>query len=439
VWTSGQVLAGKYRLVRELGKGGTGAVWCAENVTLGAPLALKLIEATDSAHPEGARQFLHEARIAAGLQSQHVVRIFDYGLAEDTPFIAMEFLEGETLRKRLERRGALGLSEVQTIVRHIARGVERAHQAQVIHRDLKPENVFISATEEEEVIKVLDFGLAKSASSLHASISPATPTGALLGTPHYMSPEQARGAKGLDQRTDQWSLGVVAFECLLGQVPFSGDTLGDLIVAVCSEPLPVPSRRGAVPAGFDAWFARACAREPAARFASARELAEAFDALPGAVGERRVDASPAGAGSAGSRAQALASTQSSSVQALEVAGKARSLPRWRLAGVLLLLAALAGGIVSLLSAPRPTSSAPAAAPSVPAAAPARVSPSRPTPTQPSAGSELSPERAVAPKAAVEPAGKRSDREPRTKPASGPRTEPEPSKKGLRPPPVDLGF
>jgi serine/threonine-protein kinase len=412
-----------------------GAVWCAEHLELRAPVALKLIEATGSNHPENARQFLHEARMAAGLQSQHVVRIFDYGLAEDTPFIAMELLEGETLRRRLDRQGALGLAEVQRIVRHVARGVEGAHRAQVIHRDLKPENVFISTGEEQEVIKVLDFGLAKSVSSLSTSISPATPTGAVLGTPHYMSPEQARGAKGVDQRTDLWSLGVVAFECLLGRVPFSGDTLGDLIVAVCSEPLPVPSQRGAVPAGFDAWFARACAREPAARFASARELAEAFDALPEAARALDTDISESLAASPAPRAQSSLGTPPHSVQALDGASKPRSVLRWRLSGVVLLLAVLVGGVAFLLNALRPMRRTSVVAPSLQAAPPGVPLPSQQDPVL----RELPPERPTFPSAAAERAAKpAADATGRTTPATT-RAERLPAKKKSRAPTVDLGF
>lgn len=276
----GDVLAGKYRLESELGKGGMGSVWAAEHLVLHCPVAVKLIEPARSGGEDRSAHFLREARLAAGLNSQHVVKIFDYGLAESTPFIAMELLQGETLRQRLQRLGALGLEETQKILRQIAFGVERAHQAGIVHRDLKPENIFIVSSDEAEVIKVLDFGIAKSiASAALDSIPAMTPTGAVLGTPHYLSPEQAMGSRDLDQRTDVWSLGVLTCECLLGQTPFRGSTLGALIIAICSKPLPVPSDLGAVPPGFDAWFQRACAREPQHRFTSARELADAFARL----------------------------------------------------------------------------------------------------------------------------------------------------------------
>jgi len=427
--TSGQILAGKYRLVRELGKGGMGAVWCAEHIELRSPVALKLIESGSPSNAQNARQFLHEARLAAALQSPNVVRIFDYGVAEDTPFIAMELLEGETLRQRLERQGRLGLTEAQKIMRQVCRGVERAHRAQVIHRDLKPENVFISEGGDHEIIKVLDFGLAKSQSALADSISSATPTGALLGTPHYMSPEQARGAKGLDHRTDLWSLGVIAFECLLGSVPFRGDTLGDLIVALCSEPLPVPSRRGAVPPGFDAWFARACAREPARRFASASELAGAFDALAAVTEPSSGAREPPHA--TGALEEPTLAAPSIGAVASAASGKPRSLRRWRLVGALIALALLAGGLVSVWKTPRPEQHDTSAATLMPA-----------PPIHPAPPSELAPAApAGLPASPPDPAPASARPAAEAPPARDPpaRADSTPKKKLRRPTPVDLGF
>ncbi|HTV22488.1 MAG TPA: serine/threonine-protein kinase, partial [Polyangiaceae bacterium] len=150
-----------------------------------------------------------------------------------------------------------------------------------IHRDLKPGNVFIVPNDEDEVVKVLDFGVAKTlTSALGRSVAHAmTPAGALLGTPHYMSPEQVEGQSNLDHRADLWALGVITYECLLGRLPFDASSFSGLLHAICRGPMPVPSALGEVPRGFDAWFARACARSPAARFWSAKELATAFTRL----------------------------------------------------------------------------------------------------------------------------------------------------------------
>jgi serine/threonine-protein kinase len=295
-----QILGGKYRLVRRLGQGGMGSVWHAEHLTLNSPVALKLIEPGTTEDPDALQRFLREARTAAALRSPHVVQILDYGVDGDTPYIAMELLEGESLAERLARLGRLTPLQTARVVQHVARAIGRAHDAGIIHRDLKPENVFIVDNDDEEVVKVLDFGIAKSTmpSAGGTSAAGATRTGALLGTPYYMSPEQAEAVKALDHRTDIWSLGVLAHKCLVGTHPFKGESLGQLILAICSHPLPVPSNNAQVPDGFDAWFARACARSASDRFDSAKQAASEFarlcDAFP-ASGESSLPARVASA------------------------------------------------------------------------------------------------------------------------------------------------
>jgi protein kinase-like protein len=272
-----RILGGKYRVVRQLESGGMSSLWLAEHLDLGAPVAVKLISPAVAATPDGAQRFLREARTAASLRSAHVVQIFDFGVEDGTPYIVMELLQGESLASRLSRVQRLGLAETRLVIRHMARAVGRAHELGIIHRDLKPGNVFIVANDDEAVVKLLDFGIAKTtADPLTASIASHTLTGEFLGTPLYVSPEQAEGVRTIDHRTDIWSMGVIAFECLIGHPPFWGDTFGSLLLAICSRPLPVPSEHGAVPHGFDSWFARACARERSERFQSAREASEAL-------------------------------------------------------------------------------------------------------------------------------------------------------------------
>jgi len=268
----GAVLAGKYMLERKLGQGGMGAVWRAEHVHLRSPVAIKLIDEQIVQHPEALARFMREAQAAAALRSPHVVQILDYGADRGLPYIAMELLEGESLAERLVRVGCLPPSQVARIITEVARAISRAHELSIVHRDLKPDNIFLVQNDEVEVTKVLDFGIAKAAPGL-GTVSRETRTGAILGTPHYMSPEQAEGTKLVDHRTDLWALGVIAFECLLGRRPFESEALGGLLLAICSRPLPVPSACGIELAGFDAWFKRACARDLGERFQSARELA----------------------------------------------------------------------------------------------------------------------------------------------------------------------
>ena len=277
--TAGDVLSGRYRLVAPLGQGGMGAVWRAEHVTLGSPVAVKLIHAETASSPDAQARFLREAQAAAALRSPHVVTVLDSGVEDGVPFIAMELLEGESLAQRLARTGALSAADTERIVTHVARAIQRAHEAGIVHRDLKPDNVFLVKNADEEIAKVLDFGIAKTAEGF-GEASAATHTGAVLGSPHYMSPEQARGTRAVDHRSDLWALGVIAFQCLTGRRPFEGAVLGDLLLKICAEPIPVPSTIAPVPPGFDAWFARATERDPNRRFQSAWEMA---DALRGAA------------------------------------------------------------------------------------------------------------------------------------------------------------
>lgn len=272
--TDQRILDAKYRLIKKLDEGGMGSVWFAEHLSLHSPVAVKLIGKEVADTQEGLQRFLREARMAASLRSPHVVQILDYGVDLDTPYIVMELLDGESLAERLRRVGRLSSRETELVIRHVTRAVARAHDAGIVHRDLKPANIFIIENEDEEIVKLLDFGIAKASSdALSSSIASSTRTGAFLGTPFYVSPEQAEGVKGLDYRTDIWSMGVIAFECLLGRPPFTGDTFGSLVLSICTRPMPVPSELGPVLPGFDGWFARACAREPERRFQSAREAA----------------------------------------------------------------------------------------------------------------------------------------------------------------------
>jgi serine/threonine-protein kinase len=166
----------------------------------------------------------------------------------------------------------LSPGETSRLVTEVCRALARAHEAGIVHRDLKPANLFLVANDDQEVTKVLDFGIAKSQPT--QGLDTMTNSGSILGTPLYMSPEQISGGKSVDGRSDLWSLAVVACECLTGKRPFSADSIGALTLVICTEPVPLPSSLGPVPAGFDTWFERAVMREPAFRFQTAREFAE---------------------------------------------------------------------------------------------------------------------------------------------------------------------
>ncbi|MFC1641186.1 serine/threonine-protein kinase [Myxococcota bacterium] len=277
---AGRVLADRYRLESRLGEGGFGSIWHAHHLVLEAPVAIKLIDPEIAEDQAAIERFMREAKAAASLRSPHVVQILDYGVDQHQPFIVMELLEGENLAERLRRVGRLSPPTTARIVNQVARAVGRAHESGIVHRDLKPENVFLVRNDDEELAKVVDFGLAKVEKARLGQPGTKTRTGSLLGTPYYMSPEQAQGNKEVDYRSDLWSLGVIAFESITGQRPFVSDGLGELVIQICVRSLPVPSEHAPVPPAFDSWFAHACAREPEDRFRSARELAETLrDAL----------------------------------------------------------------------------------------------------------------------------------------------------------------
>jgi serine/threonine protein kinase len=269
------VVAERFQLVRELGRGGMGAVWLAHHLGLGVLCAVKFDLTGAACLADLRRRFEREARAAALLRSPHVVQMLDHGIWDDRPYIAMEYLEGEDLRRRLDRVKRLSAEETERLVAQVARGLSKAHAASVIHRDLKPDNIFLTPDSDGEVAKILDFGIATAGGP--AGLLTSTTGGGLLGTPAYMSPEQLARIGPVDHRCDLWALGVIVFECLAGKRPFEGQSLGELVLQILSRPIPAASSVAPdLPAGFDAWWARASARDPKRRFQSAREFAEAL-------------------------------------------------------------------------------------------------------------------------------------------------------------------
>ncbi len=292
---AGMLVGGKYRIEKLIGRGGMGSVWSAVHTSLGQRVAVKLIAKRYAASREARHRFDLEAKAVAQLRSRYVVQVYDHGETDDgTPYIVMELLEGESLDARLSR-GPLPLAAALPILDQVARALGRAHALGMVHRDLKPENVFLTLSPDGdgEIAKVLDFGIVKIRG--HEGVGSSTRTGAVLGTPLYMSPEQARGLKTVDHRTDLYSLGMVAYAMLTGQPAFTGESLGDLLVAICTGPLPqIRALAHWLPPALDGWFQKACAREPADRFASVEEMITAFAAAAGAGSGPAVVASPAG-------------------------------------------------------------------------------------------------------------------------------------------------
>jgi eukaryotic-like serine/threonine-protein kinase len=264
-----------------------GSVWLAEQLSLHTPVAIKLIDFEAAKNANARARFEREAQLVARIRSAHVVKVLDHGSTEaGQPYIAMECLVGESLRDRLTARGRLSPAETAKVISHTCRALGRAHEAGLVHRDLKPENIFVALEDDDEIIKILDFGVAKATDILATSGMDPTRTGALLGTPYYMSPEQAQGLKTVDYRSDLWAVGVLAFECLTGKRPFTAPALGPLIAKIIGARLPTLSEAAPdanIPADVDAWLQKALARDPAQRFASAKELSESFMVAAGVM------------------------------------------------------------------------------------------------------------------------------------------------------------
>ena len=266
------------RLVRQLGEGGMGSVWLADHLALKTQVVVKFIATELADNPEALGRFAREAAAASQVRSPHVVQMLDHGVMEDgPPYIVMEWLEGHDLDQHISAHGAMDPAAVAEVVSQVARALSRAHERGIVHRDIKPSNIFLcDAGDGRLFVKLLDFGIAKGLEGNNL-LDSQTRTGSMIGSPHYMSPEQVVGAKTIDHRTDLWSLGVVAFEALTGNKPFEAETVGGLALKIHNEPLPRPSTTARhLPKSVDAWFERACAREAANRFANAKEMADAL-------------------------------------------------------------------------------------------------------------------------------------------------------------------
>jgi serine/threonine protein kinase len=275
-------LVGNYRIVRKLGEGGMGTVYVGEHALLGRQAAVKVLQAALSARPDIVDRFFNEAKATTAIHDAGIVQIFDFGYHVDgSAYIVMELLEGEPLDRRLSRLGRLPVVDSLRIIRQLAKSLGAAHARGIVHRDLKPENVFLSPDSEVpggERAKILDFGIAKLGDEDAERVK--TRTGAIMGTPVYMSPEQCRGAGEVDHRADVYALGCVLFHLLCGRPPFRGPGAGDIISAHMRDAPPVPSRfLSGLPRDIDAIVLRCMAKSPDDRYESMAELAIAIEQL----------------------------------------------------------------------------------------------------------------------------------------------------------------
>ena len=349
----GQIVAGKYRVDRQLGAGGMGAVYVATNMVLEKQVALKVMGAEFQQHADWVQRFFREGVAASKVRHPGVVQVFDAGDHDGAPWMAMELLEGESLGERLQRVGRLGPEETARVMTGVLGALDAVHSVGVVHRDLKPDNIFLERTAEGERTKVLDFGIAKEAEAIHGL----TATGTIVGTAHYIAPEQARDSKTVDPRTDLYAMGVILFECLSGQMPYEADTVPELIAKMYSEP---PRELGRLAPHVPAPLARvvhAClARDPSHRPQSARALSEALtsalspDAATGPVSRpspvwQSSGLAPSGTAVLSSPAHSPPPTRAAPVAA---AAPRRSIWPWVIGGVVVLGLGVLGTLVAIV-------------------------------------------------------------------------------------------
>ncbi len=249
-----------------------GSVWVADHAGLGTQVAVKFMSPEVALHPHLVTRFSREAHAAAQIKSPHVVQILDHGITpEGVPYIVMELLEGESLQKRLKREERLAPRLVVPVVAQTCKALARAHALGIVHRDIKPGNIFLTDSDGDVFVKLLDFGVAKQVDQELA----VTRTNEKVGTPLYMCPEQLISAKHVDFRADLWSIGIVAYHCLMGHVPYRASTFGDLCLVVSRGLFTLPSDTfPELSPRVDGWFVRALARKPEGRFESAKQAAE---------------------------------------------------------------------------------------------------------------------------------------------------------------------
>src|SRR6478752_4936118 len=279
--STGDIIDGKYRIIRLIGEGGMGAVYEGENMRIHRKVAIKVLHAGVAATGEAVARFEREAQAAGRIGSEHIVEVLDLGnLPSGDRYMVMEFMDGDALSTRIRSRERLTPGESYPILHQLLEALAAAHGAGIIHRDLKPDNVYLlkSRGGKADFVKLLDFGISKFNQLSGDSGFSMTRTGAVMGTPYYMAPEQAKGAKDADHRVDLYAAGVILYESVTGEVPFNADTFNELLFKiVLEEPRPVQQLVPQIDLGFAAIINKAMTRDPGARFQTAKEFQLALE------------------------------------------------------------------------------------------------------------------------------------------------------------------
>ncbi|HVU05715.1 MAG TPA: serine/threonine-protein kinase [Polyangiaceae bacterium] len=275
----GQIIDGKYKIVRLIGEGGMGAVYEGENTRIRRKVAIKLLHGAIAENQEMVARFEREAQVAGTVGNDHILEILDLGsLPNGDRYMVMEFLDGETLTDRIKARVRLQPKDAVALVKQVLTGLSAAHGAGIVHRDLKPDNIFILRAKAgvRDFVKIIDFGISKF--SEQGASSRMTRTGALMGTPHYMAPEQATGSADIDRRTDIYAVGIILYEAVTGRVPFQAETFNQLLFEIALAKI-IPARQ-LVPeldSAIDSIIMKASARDPGHRFQTCEEFIAALE------------------------------------------------------------------------------------------------------------------------------------------------------------------
>ena len=274
----GVVIAERYRLDKPIGHGGMATIWQGTHLTLRTPIAIKFIELIGPRRQRMRERFLREARVAAAVRHRDVVDILDFGTTTDgRPFMVMELLVGQTLAERMTRGPEMSVGDAVNIVARVLSGLAAVHAAKIVHRDLKPENIFLVEHDEGIDPKLLDFGVSRAVGATDLESVMPTMENAIVGTPQYMSPEQARGLPDVDHRSDIWSVGVIMYELLTGKLPYDSQAIGDVIIQIATEDPPdFAELRPDLAGPVDAVVKKAMRRDREERYADAREMRAAL-------------------------------------------------------------------------------------------------------------------------------------------------------------------